>query len=99
VNAELEYRQATIDYPAGFLWVLHKTDGLGNKLENACYVCITARFHGLRDEYCTTPSFPLPKISEEALDYMHYFVQVFQSGYLAGKGASGYLAGKVEDGA
>jgi hypothetical protein len=88
VKAGFTYRKKTIDYPYGFIWVLCKEDALGNQLFDACYVCETARFHGMREEDCTTPVFELPDISEEALEYMHHFAQVFQAGYLAGLGSA-----------
>jgi hypothetical protein len=84
VKAGIAYRQTTIDYPNGFIWVLL----LGEKLPHAYYVCETARFHGMREEDCTTPVFELPDISEEALEYMHHFAEVFQAGYLAGLGSA-----------
>lgn len=88
MKAEMYYKQATIDYPHGFIWLLRKEDALGEKLPHAYYVCEAARFHGMREEDCTTPVFELPDISEEALEYMHHFAQVFQAGYLAGLGSA-----------
>lgn len=81
MTAEYSYIQNTIDYPPGFVWHLQSVDDRGIQ---ANYVCQTARFHGARAEDCTTPSFKLPDISEEALEYMHHFVKIFQLGYLAG---------------
>ena len=88
MKADIAYRQANIDYPHGFIWVLRKADPLGKKSPHWCYVCQTALFLGMRDEDCTTPVFELPDISEEALEYMHHFAQVFQAGYLAGLGSA-----------
>lgn len=77
--AELEYYQNVVDYPSPIRWHLRMVEG-----NEAYYICATAQFHGMRNEDCSTPRFRREKISEEALDFMHHFAQVFCLGYRAG---------------